>query len=323
MEEFAIQGSVSVIVPTIGRAASLQRMLESLCRQSTKPDEVIIADGSSDIETESLVANERWKRENLRISRLRVTPPNTVRQRVAAIAEARSEYLLLLDDDVVLEPDCIEKMVEILRQDASVVAVFADLNNQSWPMPTLAWRLYLRHILRMREEDWQGCVVGPLLRFCYNPVPKNLMPMQWLSTNNTMIRRCVYHEAGGFSKFFLHRCTINEDIDLGLKIAKFGQIVFCPDARMGHFHDPVGRVSVKIAAEDDLYNRYLVMRITQERSATAAFALVFLYFNVETASNLIGCLLRLRWNGFWSRLCGRTFALFRIMSKAGSAMRNR
>jgi glycosyltransferase involved in cell wall biosynthesis len=55
MEELAIQGSVSVIVPTIGRAASLQRMLESLCRQSIKPDEVIIADGSSGIETETLV----------------------------------------------------------------------------------------------------------------------------------------------------------------------------------------------------------------------------------------------------------------------------
>ena len=310
-------------MPTIGRAASLQRMLKSLCRQSTKPDEVIIADGSSGIETESLVTNERWKRENLHIKRLRVTPPNAVRQRVAAIAEARSEYLLLLDDDVVLEPDCIEKMVEILRQDASVVGVFADLNNQSWPRPTLAWRLYLRHILGMRKDEWQGCVVGPLLRFCYNPVPKKLMPMQWLSTNNTMIRRCVYHEAGGFSNFFLHRCTINEDIDLGLKISKFGQIMFCPDARISHFHDPSGRVSVKIAAEDDLYNRYLVMRITQERSAIAAFALVVLYFNIETASNFVGCLLRLRWDGFWSRLCGRTYALFRIMFKAGSAMRNR
>ena len=323
MEELAIQGSVSVIVPTIGRAASLQRMLESLCRQSTKPDEVIIADGSSGIETASLVTNERWKREKLHIKRLRVTPPNAVRQRVAAIAEARSEYLLLLDDDVVLEPDCIEKMVEILRQDGSVVGVVADLNNQSWPGPTLAWRLYLRHILGMRKEEWQGCVVGPLLRFCYNPVPKKLMPMQWLSTNNTMIRRCVYHEAGGFSNFFLHRSTINEDIDLGLKISKFGQIVFCPDARMGHFHDPAGRVSLKIAAEDDLYNRYLVMRITQERSAIAAFALVVLYFNIESASNFVGCLLRLRCEGFWSRLCGRTCALFRIMSKSGSAMRDR
>ena len=64
----------------------------------------------------SSLGNERWKHENLHIKRLKVTPPNTVRQRVAAIAEARSEYLLLLDDDVVLEPDCIEKMVEIRSQ---------------------------------------------------------------------------------------------------------------------------------------------------------------------------------------------------------------
>ena len=61
-----------------------------------------------------------------------------------------------------------------------------------------------------------------------------------------------------------------------------------------------------MAAEDDLYNRYLVMRITQERSAIAAFALVVLYLNIETASNFIGCLLRLRWDGFWSRL-SRTY----------------
>jgi GT2 family glycosyltransferase len=313
MEEPATQGSVSVIVPTIGRAASLQRMLESLCGQSTKPDEVIIADGSSGIETESLINNQRWKTENLRIKRLGVTPPNAVRQRVAAIAEARSEYLLLLDDDVVLEPDCIEKMVEVLRQNASVVGVFANLNNQSWPRPTLAWRLYLRHILGMQEEEWQGRVVGPLLRFCYDPIPKKLMPMQWLSTNNTMIRRCVYHKAGGFSDFFLHRCTMNEDVDLGLKISKLGQIVFCPDARMAHFHDPAGRVSAKIAAEDDLYNRYLVMRLTQQKSAMAAFALVVLYFYIETISNLIGCLLRLRWDGFWSRLGGRGCALYLIL----------
>jgi GT2 family glycosyltransferase len=158
-----------------------------------------------------------------------------------------------------------------------------------------------------------------LLRFCYDPVPSKLMPMQWLSTNNTMIRRRVYDEAGGFSNFFLHRCTMNEDIDLGLKISKFGQIVFCPDARMSHFHDPAGRVSVKTAAEDDLYNRYLVMRITQKKSAIAAFALVALYFGIETASNFVGCLLRLRWDGFWSRLCGRAFALFRVLSKVGSA----
>ena len=136
-----------------------------MCRQFIKSDEVIIADGSSGIETKSLVTNESWKHENLHIKWLRVSPPNAVRQRVAAIAEARSEYLLLLDDDVALEPDCIEKMVEILRQDASIVGVSADFNNQSWPKPTLAWRLYLRHILGMRKEEWQGRVVGPLLRF--------------------------------------------------------------------------------------------------------------------------------------------------------------
>jgi GT2 family glycosyltransferase len=275
----------------------------------------VVADGSSIDETATLVADECWQRGGLRVERVAVQPPNTVRQRVAAIAEARGEYLLFLDDDVALEADCVEQMINVLRQDAGIVGVFADLNNQSWPMPTRAWRFYLRYILGMEKEAWQGRVVGPLLRFAYNPVPNRVMPIEWLGTGNTMVRRSAFDQAGGFSDFFLHRCTMNEDVDLGLKISRFGRIVFCPAARMGHFHAPGGRVSPMIAAEDDLTNRFLVMRHTQRRSAAAAFWLVFLYFSIETASNLGGCLRRLRSNGFGARLGGRLRALLRIVAR--------
>jgi GT2 family glycosyltransferase len=118
---------------------------------------------------------------------------------------------------------------------------------------------------------------------------------------------------GGFSQFFLHRCTLNEDVDLGLKIARIGRILFCPAARMTHLHAPGGRVSVSTAAEDDLYNRYLILRRTCGRSIASAWRLVLLYFLVETTSNLAGCLCRLNSRGFGDRLWGRIRALCRIL----------
>jgi len=64
-----------------------------------------------------------------------------------------------------------------------VVGVFGDFNNQSWPMPTRVWHFYLRHSPRNEGgAEWQGRVVGPLLRFGYHPVPGDVMPMEWMGT---------------------------------------------------------------------------------------------------------------------------------------------
>ena len=309
------RGLVSAIVPTIGRPDSLGRLLESLARQSQTPDEVIVADGSSNAETTAIVFDKIWRDRNLLVKRVGVRPPNAVRQRLAAIAASRGQFLLLLDDDVVLEPDCIERMTTVLLRDAAVVGVVADFNNQSWPGPTWAWRLYLRYVLRLQDGAWQGRVLGPLLRFGYSPTPKEEMPMEWLGGGNSMIRRSAYDMVGGFSNFFLHRSTMNEDVDLGLRISEVGKIVFCPAARMGHFHAPGGRVSRMIAAEDDLFNRFLVLHHTQHRSTIEALALVCLYFAVETTSSIGGCLRRFRGGGVGGLFVGRLRALLRIIAR--------
>lgn len=305
---------VSAIVPTIGRPDSLAQLLESFATQTRPPDEVIVADGSGSGATAALVAQPKWAARGVNVRRIETTPPNAVRQRVAAIAQSRGQYLLLLDDDVVLEPGCLEHLLAALASDEKVVAAVADFNNQPWSGPTRAWRFYLKYVLGMAEGTWQGQVVGPLLRFGYNPAPVDQAPMAWLGTGNSLIRRSAYDEAGGLSSFFLHASTINEDVDLGLKLAKVGRIVLCPAARLGHFHAPGGRVSAAVAAEDDLYNRYLIMRRTQRRGAAAAFGLVALYFGIETAGSLAGGVLRLETNGFGARLRGRLKALGRILA---------
>lgn len=305
---------VSVIVPTIGRPDALRELLESLRNQTVAIREVIVADGSNGTDTDRLTRDPAWSAVSVR--RIDVHPPNAVRQRQAAIAAATGDYVLFLDDDVVLERDCVERMVETLDAQPSIVGVVANFNNQTWPMPTRAWRLYLRAV-GVADGDWQGRVVGPLLRFGYEPVPTALVPMEWLSTCNTMIRRAAYESVGGFSDFFLHRCTMNEDVDLGLKLSRAGQIVLNPAARLGHFHAPSGRVTPQIAAEDDLYNRYLIMRRTQHRSAAAAFGLVLVFFGIETASNLAGTLRRGRGDGLSARTSGRLRAIARILSRSG------
>jgi len=302
---------ISAIVPTIGRLDSLNALLESLGAQTRGVDEVIIA--SADQRTCDLVNTTNWQDAGLAVRCLVVSPPNAVRQRMAAIDIARGDNLLLLDDDVVLEPRCVEHMLALLETDEEVVAVTADFSNQTWPDPTRIWQVYLRHVLKLDREQWQGRVVGPLLRFGFNQVPSGPQPMEWLGSGSSLVRRSAFVGVGGFSDFFLHRCTINEDVDLGLKLRRAGRIMFCPDARMAHHHAPGGRVTKFLAAEDDLFNRYFILRRTLGNRFLRAFGLVVLYFGVETMSQFLGCVRRLNFRGFVAPLSGRLRAFGRIL----------
>lgn len=312
--------SISAIVPTIGRPDSLVRLLESLCAQTCRVDEVVVADGSDDRRTSEVVRDVRWANAGLNVRLIVVHPPHAVRQRSAAIAAATGECLLLLDDDVALEPDCVEQLLAGLMR-PGVVAASADFNNQTWPSPTRAWHFYLRHVLGMAEGTWQGRVVGPLLRFGFSPVPSVATPIEWMGTGNTLLRRSAFDAAGGFSDFFLHRSTINEDVDLGLKIRRVGTIMFCPAARLAHYHAPGGRVTADVAAEDDLFNRFLILRRTRHKGFISALGLIFLYLCVETCSNIVGGAKRGSWTGLVDRTRGRLRATVRAMGLAFARFR--
>lgn len=283
---------VSAIVPTIGRPESLRDLLASLCLQTRRPDEVIVADGSNSADIEKVVELERWFLAGLNVRRITVSPPNAVRQRMAAITVAAGEFLLLLDDDVVLESDCLERLLTEIIRSAEVVATVADFSNQRWSGPTTAWRLYLRLIYGFRADEWQGKVIGPLLRFGFPTTPAAPTPMEWIGAGNSLVRRSAFERVGGFSDFFLRRCTINEDVDLGLKLGTVGNIIFCPRARLAHHHAPSGRVTVSEAAEDDIHNRFMVLHQTAQLGKISAVYLTLTYFIVETLSNFVGAITR-------------------------------
>lgn len=272
-----------------------------------------MADGSDAGEVASVIRDTDWTLLGLTVIHLDVRPPNAVRQRRAAIERSSGKLLLLLDDDVVLESACLEEMVAVLQLDSQAVAVTADFNNQNWSGPTTLWRWYLRWCCGLAAGEWQGRVIGPLLRFGYHPVPNYPVSMDWLGAGNSLIMRSAYESVGGFSDFFLHRCTMNEDVDLGLKLGRVGRIFLCPRARMAHLHALGGRVSVAVAAEDDLFNRYLVLQRTCGRPTAIALSLVVLFFLIETVGNFAGCVRHLRGNGSGARLVGRLRALFRIV----------
>jgi hypothetical protein len=81
----------------------------------------------------------------------------------------------------------------------------------------------------------------------------------------------------GFSNFFLNRCTNCEDVDFGIKLSRLGRLVLCPGARLTHHHAGGGRLPVAVTAEDDVYNRFMVLHRTVGFSQLRSFLMIVLF----------------------------------------------
>jgi GT2 family glycosyltransferase len=108
--------SVSAIIPTWNRADLLQSLLANLLAQTRPPDQIIVIDNGSTDATQ-LVAREFH-------ADLVVFPENrgfaeAVNQ---GITRAKSDWLLILNNDVVLAPEWIERLITSAEQQAAPFA---------------------------------------------------------------------------------------------------------------------------------------------------------------------------------------------------------
>ena len=108
---------VSVLIISYKRAKYLRNALDSLCRQTVQPDEVIVVlrpsnDGSED------VVNEFTSKLNINLLiQQGVGPINAYSQ---GIKHASGDVLLFLDDDAIAETDWISKYIHMFDENVKV-----------------------------------------------------------------------------------------------------------------------------------------------------------------------------------------------------------
>ena len=100
--------SISLIVTTYNRPEALLLVLKSIEFQTLPPSEVIVADDGSDDKTKNLISDF-----NL-LSELRIIHSfqedlgfRAAESRNKAISISKSEYIILVDGDVVLHPEFV------------------------------------------------------------------------------------------------------------------------------------------------------------------------------------------------------------------------
>lgn len=211
---------IAVIVPTYNRASLLEQLLHSLERQTLSHDVVVVDNGSTD-ETASLV-EQRFPEVRL------VSLPQNLgfgRAINAGVRASRAETLVFLNNDVVCEPDFIERLVGALEPRAGVVMAAGVLLQAARPdRIDTAGIEFDRSLLAF--DYLHGAPVSVLDDGLRDPVGP--------CAGAAAFERGAFESVGGFDESFF---AYLEDVDLVIRLmAAGGRCRLAPGARALHRH---------------------------------------------------------------------------------------
>ncbi len=149
---------VSVIIPAYNHASALPKCLMHVFAQTYQPFEVIVIDDGSTDETAAAV---KPFLEKITYIRQENAGANPARNR--GWKEARGEFLLFCDADVVMRPEMIEKMVHTLRAHPEAGYAYSSFKFGWKRFPGAAWnpellrRVNIAHTTSLiRASDFPG-----------------------------------------------------------------------------------------------------------------------------------------------------------------------
>jgi GT2 family glycosyltransferase len=245
---------ISVIIPTRNRAQSLATLLDSLDTAKLSPSvtvELIVVNNASTDGTASMLDNRNAKRVQDSLKIVEQAAPGKSRALNRALAEARGELLLILDDDVSIDENCIAKHAEAHRQ-----TDFAAIQGRVLP-----------------GKDPEGRGADPNRLREYN-IPiidygDRIIPIRGLTGTNMSFKRQVLETIGGFDdRLGPGASGFSEDTEFSIRIRKAGfKIGYTPEAVVYHELNPnrYGRT----------YNRGVEFRKGLSRSMYRKDSIVF------------------------------------------------
>ncbi len=257
------------ILPTKNRAPILQRTLLSLLDQDMLPQRIVIVDASTDQSSENVIRAISWP-STMTVRYEKAEIAGAAHQRTQALRGVTEEFVCFLDDDIILEDQCIRKVFEGFSKFDKVGGVNAMITNQKYTPPGRFSRLMYR-ILDRQRSTWAGLVIGPAWNLLPEDEPNlpEWVPVEWMNLGCTFYRREAL-PTPVFPEFFKDY-SLFEDLTLSLRVGRDWKLLNARTGRIFHDSQPADykRNPVKMAAME-VVNRYFVMTAVLNRRGIGA-----------------------------------------------------
>ena len=255
---------IAFVIPTKDRPDDLTKMLSSIAAQTRRPDQIIVVDGSDPVVRPVV---DRFA-PVMAIDYVRVFPPSLAKQRNAGMAVLHPATTLAgyIDDDIVLEPEAVERMLAFWESAAADVggAAFNITNN-----PRPRWQ----SIKRLFGVDHP--TPGLMLRSGF---PSSISYQQktietdWLYGGATVWRREVI-ERFPYDEWYIGTGFM-EDVDFSFNVREHYRLVLVADARLAHYSYPIRPERQRLLGKWQVINRMHLVRKYRKRGLSVAHAWV-------------------------------------------------
>ncbi|HOV15564.1 MAG TPA: glycosyltransferase, partial [Spirochaetota bacterium] len=216
-----------------------KQTLLSIISQNFTIYEVIIVDQSDDTLTKDLVSN--FSKNNFSIKYIHSEIKSLTIARNIGIENLsdRTELVIFLDDDVVLENDYINKVNIFFENDNSKKYFGATgyiKNNERKSKITFLLKLFILQEYKDGKFKINGLPTFPKFR-------DRPYEIEFLSGCNMIFRKEIFNEFK-FDENMLKYCYM-EDVDFTYRVSRKFKMIFLPDIKLIHNVSPVNRLKIK------------------------------------------------------------------------------
>lgn len=225
------------------------------------PFEVIVIDNADDENTRNLLCSKEYSFKRLNI-KLKYTNNGNANSLTIAknigVKYSIGDYLLFLDDDVILDPDFIKNILFVFKQNSNAIGVQGYITNTNFnPIYNIVFKLfYLSYSINDKNK------LLPSIRNVHASPLSKIINCEWLMGGCTCYHKKVF-ETMQFDENLKKYCT-GEDVDFSYRVSKkypFG-LFQTPFAKLIHKGSPTGRAPKKESTfMGQVYHTYLFYKL--------------------------------------------------------------
>ena len=256
LKEFKLM--ISVVIPTRNRPVNLGNLINSLKNQTIAIDEVIIVDSSDEI-----YQLELTEFDNLKIELIRTEVKSAAIQRNIGMEHIsdRCDLLYFLDDDVLPEPNYLEKLALVLNNSEAVGASGVaknPLSTQTRQKPSgIAG---FAHKLFLLDSDIDGKLLLSGVNIPVRLENNSVTEVDWLI--GCSVWRYEKIKFLRFEKDFLGQ-SLAEDVIFSVHAKKQGKLLTDPGVILIHEESMIGRALPKEHWNMWMVNRWRLIQVME------------------------------------------------------------
>lgn len=238
--DYGYNDLTSVVIISAERGSDTGRCVESIFQNTREPFEIILSDVGSGVETLEIITALEDAHENVHAI-YNKQGTGTTGQRNQGIFFSRGEYVVVMDNDVLVLPGWLKPLKETAARQEQIGMVGGKLLRAEIDQVYYCGC----HTVTLEKA---GRVYGVGLAKSgykanlqrYDPLAMRGGEVPWYTTTALLTKRKAVFEVGGFDDVVEGKGIFiaNEDKDLSLNMRKAGyKIYYCPESETIHNHD--------------------------------------------------------------------------------------